>query len=176
MLDELGVLAGSSPHVDDEDVLEFWSSTSRPMYQNSGANPRIDLPKRNPTSAFCLRWAALWRDVHETWQTEYLCNAALEWHKAAVLWSPWCKKEIKHHRRCFFHQRIERGLPGNPVSCFVTFKLLAAPAILRLAGSGALEQWQGPGKYVILLMFLFKGFRGYTPHKLLTVDLWQRGM
>ena len=26
------------------------------------------------------------------------------------------------------------GLPGNPVSCFVTFKLLAAPALLRLRG------------------------------------------
>ena len=27
-----------------------------------------------------------------------------------------------------------QGLPGNPVSCFVTFKLLAAPALLRLRG------------------------------------------
>ncbi|CAJ1433353.1 unnamed protein product [Effrenium voratum] len=31
-------------------------------------------------------------------------------------------------RRLFF------GLPGNPVSCFVTFKLLAAPAIEKLRG------------------------------------------
>lgn len=36
-------------------------------------------------------------------------------------------------RRLFF------GLPGNPVSCFVTFKLLAAPAILKLAGMGSLR-------------------------------------
>jgi molybdopterin molybdotransferase len=31
------------------------------------------------------------------------------------------------------------GLPGNPVSAFVTFVLFARPAILKLAGAGAAE-------------------------------------
>lgn len=42
-------------------------------------------------------------------------------------------KSAENQPRLFF------GLPGNPVSCFVTFKLLAAPAILKLAGMGSLR-------------------------------------
>ncbi|HYO25545.1 MAG TPA: gephyrin-like molybdotransferase Glp [Lacipirellulaceae bacterium] len=51
------------------------------------------------------------------------------------------------------------GLPGNPVSTFVSFKLFVEPALEALAGGGPLAAKSGEGTYPITAPFSHRGKR-----------------